>query len=95
MALRRTRSHGGLVLCSLLLTNLFFLAVSRPPVTVLAGTENKPSTETVSVQILQRRCDPKFTVTVVDNAKRGVQFYADSFGPKLDTLLPLRPFLNR
>ena len=54
MALRRARSHEALVLRSSLLTILFFLVVSRAPVTVLAGTENKPSEETISVPILHQ-----------------------------------------
>jgi len=47
----------------------------------------------IPFRVALRRCESKFTVTAVDNAKRGVQFYPDSFGPKLGTLLPLRPFL--
>jgi penicillin G amidase len=54
MALRRTRSHEALVLRSLIVTNLFFLVVSTAPVTVLAGTENKPGTETISVPTLHQ-----------------------------------------
>src|SRR6266571_799952 len=43
----------------------------------------------IPFRVTLRRCNAKFTVTAVDSAKRGVQFYADSFGPKLGTLLPV------